>query len=409
MSAGASARARAAALHEDAERIRAEAAHWQRGAEGEERVGALLDAADRSSMRVLHDRLLSPDTSQANLDHIVVCPGGVFLVDTKNWVGDSTEYHGSLMQHFTSAQGRQTVCKNDELHKVRSMAGRMTTLCGMPVTPVICLAGSATFAATEPLYGVEVVSINRLVPWLRSRAPVLPDDRIPTLAVELSARFPDATAGSLDFGPAPAVKESDLRQPSRVRAPQRAKPSTTRSRKTGKQVLALVLTIVGLILFATIGPRVIAALSHTAARALTKATEVSTTPVARSTLSPAEKQALDDWTVRAGLYRDNAKPTVLAYVPDSRLGAYSAECRTQETKVAAFRAGLLNAPDAQLVADAKAYDAAIHQYLEACGKNEAVEFHQASAAITVAAQNVNIRYNRLIGRDPAAYNEVRIL
>lgn len=411
MSAGQSARAQAATLHAEAERIRAEAGHWERGADGEERVGALLDA-NRSSMCVLHDRLLSPGTSDANLDHLVVCAGGVFLVDTKNWVGDTTEYQGSLMQHFNTAQGRQTLCKNDELRKVRRMADRMAKLSGLPVIPVVCLAGEggAKFAATEPLYGVNVVPMDHVVPWLQSRPRLMSDDRIPNVAVELGALFPDATTGPLDFGTTPAVREADIRPAPRRRA-RSLKPRTQRtprSPNTSHRVRGLVLTFVALVAFATIGPRVLTALGHTAAKAITNAANVAT-PAPTSTLSATQKQALDDWTIRAGLYRDNAKPAVLTYVPDSGLGAYSAVCKTQEMKVGVYRKGLLNAPDTQLVVDTKQYDVAIHQYLEACRKNEPVEFHHAAAAITVAAQNVNIRYNRLIGRDPAAYNAAHIL
>ena len=57
---------------------------WDRGAVGEERLGARLDklAAD-GPIEVLHDRLI-PGT-RANIDHIVVAPGGVWVVDSKRY------------------------------------------------------------------------------------------------------------------------------------------------------------------------------------------------------------------------------------------------------------------------------------------------------------------------------------
>lgn len=58
---------------------------WARGAVGEERLGALLDRLAGPSARVLHDRRI-PRT-RANIDHIVVCPSGVLVVDAKRYEG----------------------------------------------------------------------------------------------------------------------------------------------------------------------------------------------------------------------------------------------------------------------------------------------------------------------------------
>jgi Nuclease-related domain len=58
---------------------------WATGAVGEERLGTLLDAASGPCVRVLHDRRI-PRT-RANIDHIVVCASGVFVVDAKRYGG----------------------------------------------------------------------------------------------------------------------------------------------------------------------------------------------------------------------------------------------------------------------------------------------------------------------------------
>jgi hypothetical protein len=60
---------------------------WRRGAEGEVATARALDHLSRSGWRAVHDR----SREFSNIDHIVVGPGGVFVVDTKNWNGDSTE------------------------------------------------------------------------------------------------------------------------------------------------------------------------------------------------------------------------------------------------------------------------------------------------------------------------------
>jgi hypothetical protein len=54
-----------------------------RGATGEEHVGAILDALAPQGWRVLHD----VDTGRGNIDHVVVGPTGVFTVETKSYGG----------------------------------------------------------------------------------------------------------------------------------------------------------------------------------------------------------------------------------------------------------------------------------------------------------------------------------
>ncbi len=58
---------------------------WAVGATGEETLGRRLDELASSSVRVLHDRRI-PRT-RANIDHIVICPAGVVVVDAKQYKG----------------------------------------------------------------------------------------------------------------------------------------------------------------------------------------------------------------------------------------------------------------------------------------------------------------------------------
>lgn len=57
---------------------------WASGAKGEAALGARLDRHASESIAVLHDRRI-PGTS-ANIDHIVVTAGEVFIVDAKRYV-----------------------------------------------------------------------------------------------------------------------------------------------------------------------------------------------------------------------------------------------------------------------------------------------------------------------------------
>jgi diadenosine tetraphosphatase ApaH/serine/threonine PP2A family protein phosphatase len=58
---------------------------WARGAVGERRLGGALEGLGDEAMVVLHDRRIPG--SRANIDHLVVAPRGVYIIDTKAYKG----------------------------------------------------------------------------------------------------------------------------------------------------------------------------------------------------------------------------------------------------------------------------------------------------------------------------------
>jgi hypothetical protein len=62
-----------------------DAGAWRRGAAGERRTAHLLGHLGQQGWAVLHD--LAIPGSQANLDHLVIGPGGVFVIDSKQYRG----------------------------------------------------------------------------------------------------------------------------------------------------------------------------------------------------------------------------------------------------------------------------------------------------------------------------------
>jgi hypothetical protein len=73
---------------------------WRRGAAGERRTARLLAPLEHHGWAVLHN-LAIPGT-QANIDHLVIGPGGVLVIDSK-------QYRGRLRlgRHGMVWQGRQ--------------------------------------------------------------------------------------------------------------------------------------------------------------------------------------------------------------------------------------------------------------------------------------------------------------
>ncbi|MEU3364510.1 nuclease-related domain-containing protein [Streptomyces pseudogriseolus] len=110
---------------------------WRKGMTGERRVGAELDRLRRHGWRVLHS---VPLPRHVDLDHLLMGPGGVFTVNTKNhprkavWVGDDA---------VRVDRGRP----EPYLRKSRAEAKRVQRVlehhCGfaVPVEPVLVFVG----------------------------------------------------------------------------------------------------------------------------------------------------------------------------------------------------------------------------------------------------------------------------
>lgn len=70
---------------------------WNTGALGEERLGNRLNELSNDSLRVLHDRRI-PGT-RANIDHLVVAPTGVWVIDAKKYKGrPALKVHGGVFR-----------------------------------------------------------------------------------------------------------------------------------------------------------------------------------------------------------------------------------------------------------------------------------------------------------------------
>ncbi len=76
-------RALSAERQAEADKYAALAAAIEKGNHGEHVVAELLDVLDGAGWCVLHDRY-KPGFA-ANLDHVVVGPPGLFVIDAKNW------------------------------------------------------------------------------------------------------------------------------------------------------------------------------------------------------------------------------------------------------------------------------------------------------------------------------------
>jgi len=82
---------------------------------------------------IFHDLAL-PD-SPANLDHLVVGPSGVFVIDSKQWTGHVHQSADGLVWHDHYRLDRT-------LATVRWQAETLGRLLGVPVAPLVCVHGA---------------------------------------------------------------------------------------------------------------------------------------------------------------------------------------------------------------------------------------------------------------------------
>jgi hypothetical protein len=142
---------------------------WRVGAEGEVRVGALLDElAAAGAVFVLHDRRIPG--SKANLDHVVLCAKGVFVVDAKNYAGAPEVKRGEL---FVAGRRRQ-----DQVEKALWQAEQVRrVIAGHPlgkgVTPraVLCFTRPGR-TPVRLLKGVSITSTASLRSFLTGPGPI---------------------------------------------------------------------------------------------------------------------------------------------------------------------------------------------------------------------------------------------
>ncbi|MET3720802.1 MULTISPECIES: nuclease-related domain-containing protein [unclassified Arthrobacter] len=76
---------------------------WAAGAAGEARVAGMLESLQSEGWMALHD-VHWPGRPKANLDHVLIGPGGVIVIDAKNWSGDVHLRNGVLRQNGYSRE-----------------------------------------------------------------------------------------------------------------------------------------------------------------------------------------------------------------------------------------------------------------------------------------------------------------
>jgi hypothetical protein len=156
---------------------------WRRGAAGERRTARLLAPLERHGWAVLHD-LAIPGTP-ANIDHLVIGPGGVALVDTKQYRGrlwldpDGLLWHG---RHLLVATLRKVRWAADQADEVLGVAD-------VQVVAIMAVHGAKVPWGRLAADGVIVAPARRVPDMLQALPAILGPERVAWLADRARLRF----------------------------------------------------------------------------------------------------------------------------------------------------------------------------------------------------------------------------
>jgi hypothetical protein len=160
-----------------------DAVAWRRGAAGERRTARLLGPLERHGWAILHD--LGLPGSRANIDHLMIGPGGVFVIDSKQYRGRlQLDPFGRLWHgRYPLAPSLQAVSFEAD------QAAQVLPDPGVVVVPIVAVHGAQVPWGKVVVEGVPVVPARRLPSMLRQLPAVLGPERVAGVASQARIRF----------------------------------------------------------------------------------------------------------------------------------------------------------------------------------------------------------------------------
>lgn len=162
---------------------------WERGAIGEERLGARLDSLATDGIAILHDRRIPG--SKANIDHVAITRRGIWVIDAKRYKGrPELKVDGGILRPRVEKLlvGRRDCTKL--LDGVLKQVGHVRDLVGdVPVTGALCFV-----EADWPLIGGAFATRGVHVLWPKRLAKLLAEETagdvdVAAMRESLASRF----------------------------------------------------------------------------------------------------------------------------------------------------------------------------------------------------------------------------
>ena len=166
-----------------------------RGAIGESRVANRLKKLPRADYYVLHDLLLRTSAGTSQIDHLVVSPYGLFVIETKNYRGwihghENSEYWTQSIYRYKQ-KFRNPIKQNwSHLYALKELLADTGPI---PYFPIVVFAGSAELKNVSTkvpvIYDEELVDLI----YSKSQVKVLTEDKVEKILTKLdSAALYDA-------------------------------------------------------------------------------------------------------------------------------------------------------------------------------------------------------------------------
>lgn len=156
--------------------IHTEERAWRMGRIGEEKVAAQLAKLVRKDPRWRVPHSVAVGSRGADIDHVVIGPGGVFTVNAKHHPGADIWVSGNTVKvdGYGTSYVRESRREADRAGKLLSAA------CGsaVPVEGMIVMVKAHDFVDQSQPVGVHVMTRGQLVDRLRRFGQVLDEARI---------------------------------------------------------------------------------------------------------------------------------------------------------------------------------------------------------------------------------------
>jgi Nuclease-related domain len=156
---------------------------WQRGAAGERHVARLLEPLVQHGWGVEHD--LRVPGSKANIDHVVIGPPGIFVIDAKHYRGRLHLSHDGQLWHGRYFLAPTLSTTRWEADKLQARIGAAD----VAVVPIVAVWGAAVPFGQVTAHDVTVVPARRLPGLLRSLPPTLTPERAREVAAQINRRL----------------------------------------------------------------------------------------------------------------------------------------------------------------------------------------------------------------------------
>jgi hypothetical protein len=177
------------------EPLHPDARSWYRGALGELQVARILARLD-PRWTVLH--AVPVGSAGADIDHVVIGPGGTFTINTKNHGAKKVWAAGKTFM----VEGQKLAHIHHSSFEAQRAARLLTGVTGTPVsvTPLIVVVNPASLVRKKP--DVTVLDATELFRWMRRQPQMQTDATVARIALAASRRDTWTTLVDDDAEPA---------------------------------------------------------------------------------------------------------------------------------------------------------------------------------------------------------------